>query len=284
MASAPDVPPAAGPRPSRPRHQARVVRTERPSPSFLRLTLGGPGLAAFTPSPFADSYVKLEWPVPDGSAARRAYTVRAAGTGDDEHPELTLDVVLHGGSSGGLTGMGAPWAATAQPGDEITLLGPGGAWSPDPKAAWHLFAGDASAAPAIAAGVARLPAGAKAVVVVEAPTGDDVAHLTRDLAPADGREVTLVLPVADHGAPGAGLVAAVRAVPWRAERIDAFVHGEAGAVRLLRAYLRTERAVPREELSISGYWRLGAVDEVWRATKRAWLAEIEAAEAAAGVA
>ena len=283
MALPPDAPSTVAPRPSRPHHLGRVVRSERLSSSFVRLTLGGPGLAAFTPSAFADAYVKLEWPVADGSAARRAYTVRAAGTGDDGHPEIAVDVVLHGGSSGGLVGLGAQWAAAAQPGEEITVLGPGGAWSPDPHADWHLFAGDASAAPAIAAGVAQLPAGAQAVVVVEAPTADDVAHLTRDLVPAAGRQVTLVLPVADHGATGAALVAAVRAVPWREGRIDAFVHGEAGAVRLLRAYLRTERAVPREELSISGYWRLGAVDEVWRATKRAWLAEIEAAEAAAGV-
>ena len=50
------------------------------------------------------------------------------------------------------------------------------------------------------------------------------------------------------------------------------------------AVLRTERGVAREDLSISGYWRLGADDEGWRAGKRAWNAQIEATEAAAGLA
>jgi hypothetical protein len=33
-----------------------------------------------------------------------------------------------------------------------------------------------------------------------------------------------------------------------------------------------------DRLSISGYWRLGVDDEGWRASKRAWLADVEAAE------
>ena len=62
------------------------------------------------------------------------------------------------------------------------------------------------------------------------------------------------------------------------------MHGEAGAVRELRRHLRVERGVTRDQLSVSGYWRLGADDEGWRATKRDWLATIEQSEAAAGLA
>ena len=47
--------------------------------------------------------------------------------------------------------------------------------------------------------------------------------------------------------------------------------------------MRGERGIPREQLSVSGYWRLGADDEGWRATKRDWLATIEKAEVAAGL-
>ncbi|MFD2122489.1 hypothetical protein ACFSNO_28095 [Streptomyces cirratus] len=36
------------------------------------------------------------------------------------------------------------------------------------------------------------------------------------------------------------------------------------------------RGIPRERLSISGYWRLGQTDEAWRAIKRDWNAKIEA--------
>ena len=43
----------------------------------------------------------------------------------------------------------------------------------------------------------------------------------------------------------------------------------------LRRHLRLERGIPRERLSISGYWRLGQSDEAWRAVKREWNAQVE---------
>ncbi|MEV5447587.1 SIP domain-containing protein, partial [Streptomyces sp. NPDC052644] len=61
----------------------------------------------------------------------------------------------------------------------------------------------------------------------------------------------------------------------------AFVHGEATFVKELRRLLRVERSVPREALSISGYWRQGMDDEGWRSTKPDWNRQVEAEEAAA---
>jgi NADPH-dependent ferric siderophore reductase len=84
-------------------------------------------------------------------------------------------------------------------------------------------------------------------------------------------------------APGAALVDATLAWPWPDAPVGVFVHGEAGAVRSLRTYLRVERRVPRELLSISGYWRLGVDDEGWRAGKREWTQSIESDEQAAGL-
>jgi hypothetical protein len=66
--------------------------------------------------------------------------------------------------------------------------------------------------------------------------------------------------------------------------VHAFVHGEAGFVKELRKLLRIERGLPREQLSISGYWRYGADDEAWRAAKRQWNREVEEVESAAGLA
>jgi len=54
-------------------------------------------------------------------------------------------------------------------------------------------------------------------------------------------------------------------------------------VRELRRHLRADRGIANTQLSVSGYWRLGVTDEGWRAGKRAWLADIESAEAAAGL-
>ncbi|MDQ0424439.1 siderophore-interacting protein [Cellulomonas iranensis] len=272
-----------------------VVRTERLTPHLVRVVLGGPSLRPLTAPTCADSYVKLgfvpagvldDCPLaPDGRVdlaglrallpagvqpRQRAYTVRAW---DAAAHELTVDLVVHGDE-----GLAGPWAAAAVPADRVLVHGPGGAWDPRPGVDAHLLVGDASALPAVAVGLERLPRDAVGTAFVEVHGPDDEIALD---APA-GVTVTWL----HHGDAPAGstLPAAVRAWAWPAGRVGAFVHGEAGAVKDLRAYLRTERGVAREDLSISGYWRLGADDEGWRAGKRAWNAQIEAAEAAAGLA
>lgn len=267
---------------------ATVRRTEQISPSMVRVVLGGDELGRFTPSPSTDSYVKLvflaagfEYPRPlDLGAVRetlppeaaprlRTYTVRAF---DAERAELTLDVVVHGDE-----GLAGPWARNASVGDEVLLLGPGGGYAPDPSAAWHLLIGDESALPAIAVAAEALPSTARAHVVVE------VAHA--------GDEISLDVPPAAHVTwvhrdgrrPGEGLVAAVRQLSWPEGLPQAFVHGEAGFVRELRRWLLVDRGVPREQISISGYWRLGTDDEGWRAAKADWNRVVEDDERLAGV-
>src|SRR6478735_4307572 len=268
-----------------------VLRASHLTPSLVRVVVGGPGLAAFVPSPHADSYVKLvflpagERPLlpdgrldidtvraalPDDVAPRlRAYTVRAF---DPVALELTLDVVVHGDA-----GLAGPWAAAAAGGEEVVVQGPGGAWSPSPEVDHHLLVGDASALPAIAVALERLPADARGLALIEVGSAADELALD---APA-GVQVQWVH--ARAGAPGAALVDATVAWPWPADPVGVFVHGEAGAVRTLRTYLRVEHRVPRELLSISGYWRLGVDDEGWRAGKREWTQSIEQAEQAAGL-
>lgn len=271
---------------------AHVLRTERLTPGLVRLVIGGPGMSAFVPDPHADAYVKLMFlpagPRPRGADGRldldavratlpadvvprlRAYTVRAY---DPTTRELTLDVVVHG-----TVGLAGPWAAAAAPGDEVLVLGPGGAWSPSPAADHHLLVGDASALPAVAVALERLLATAHGWALIEVAGPADELALTR---PA-GVEVRWLH--ADHAAPGRRLVEATLALPWPGGRVGAFVHGEAGAVREIRRYLRLERGVAREDLSASGYWRTGVDDEGWRSTKREWTAQIEDAESAAGLA
>jgi len=268
-----------------------VLRAERLTPGLVRLVVGGPGLAVFTPSPHADSYVKLmflpagERPLqpdgrldieavraalPEGVAPRlRAYTVRGF---DREALELTLDLVVHGDS-----GLAGPWAAAASGGEEVVVMGPGGAWSPSDEVDHHLLVGDASALPAIAVALERLAPDARGIALIEVEGPDDELPLT---APAG---VTVQWVHARHDEPGAALVDATTAWAWPSGSVGVFVHGEAGSVRALRQYLRVERAVPRELMSISGYWRLGVDDEGWRRSKREWTESIESAEQAAGL-
>ncbi|MGW4724626.1 siderophore-interacting protein [Streptomyces sp. NPDC004291] len=260
--------------------EARVVHTERITPHMVRLVLGGAGLDGFEAGEYTDHYVKLlfapggvTYPEPfDMERIReefpreqwpttRTYTVRAW---DPERRELTIDFVVHGDE-----GLAGPWAARAEAGDTVRFLGPGGGYAPDESADWHLLAGDESALPAIAAALERLPAGARAHAFVEIA---DAAE-EQKLETAAGIDVTW-LHRGDRPV-GEALVEAVRALDFPAGDVHAFVHGEAGFVKDLRRHLRLDREVPRERLSISGYWRLGKSDEAWRAIKREWNDQVE---------
>jgi NADPH-dependent ferric siderophore reductase len=268
--------------------RAVVRRVDRLSGSMVRVVLGGGDLHRFQPVRQTDSYVKLIFQHPQAPfvehldlAARdqlpaeqrprlRAYTVRHW---DADRRELSLDVVLHGDR-----GLAGPWAATARPGDLIHLTGPGGGYAPDPQAAWHLLAGDPSALPAIAVAADQLPPDVPAWVLVEVDGPGDEIELT---APAASR----VSWLHRAGRPvGQALTEAVTALPRPDGDGQAFVHGEAGFVRELRRLLRVSWGVPRGRLSASGYWRLGADDEGWRAGKRAWAEQVEDDERAAGLA
>ncbi|MFG3698254.1 siderophore-interacting protein [Micromonospora sp. NPDC047620] len=265
---------------------ARVLRTERPTPHLIRLVLGGEELTGLPVGEFTDHYIKIVFPVPgvdhpspmNLAAIRRdlpreqwprlrAYTVRAW---DALAGELTVDIVHHGDE-----GLAGPWAAALRPGDPVHFVGPGGAYAPSPDADWHLLVGDESALPAIAAALERLPADAPAVVFVEVA---DPAEEQRLASPGAVRLTWL------HrgGRPvGEALVAAVRDLEFPPGEVHAFVHGEATCVKELRRLLRVERGVPRDRLSISGYWRRGMDDEGWRASKPDWNRQVEAEESAA---
>ncbi|HMS76875.1 siderophore-interacting protein [Gordonia sp. (in: high G+C Gram-positive bacteria)] len=269
-----------------------VTRTERLSPHFVRLYLGGGGFDDFTPAVGADGaqdtdmYVKLIFGVPgvsypepfDLEAIResfppqqhpvlRTYTIR---TIDPVARELVIDFVVHGDE-----GIAGAWAARVQPGEVVRFLGPGSGYRPRADAPWHLLACDESGLPAVAAALEALPDDATAQVFIEVATEADQLDLT---APA-GATITWL-----HRGAGAGevsddlaganapLVAAVKAAPWLDGEPHVFIHGEAGAVmQNLRGYIRKERGVSAANASISGYWRRGRTEEgfrEWKASQR----------------
>jgi NADPH-dependent ferric siderophore reductase len=250
------------------------------TPRMVRIVLGGDDLAEFGAGEFTDHYVKLLLPpagapyaAPFDPAAvkaelprdqwprMRTYTVRDWDAGQRR---LTIDVVVHGDE-----GIAGPWAAGARPGDLVQLLGPGGAYAPDPDAAWHLMVGDASVLPAIAVSLLRVPAGVPVIVVVEVDGPDDEIALDTP-GELDLRWVRT-----------GELLGAVRALSFPDGPGHHFVHGEATAVREVRRHLLVERGVPREALSASGYWKRARNDEEWREDKAEWLRQAELDTAAA---
>jgi NADPH-dependent ferric siderophore reductase len=256
--------------PRRPRsepHRGVVQSTEWLTPHMVRVYLGGDGLQRFAAGEYTDHYVKLIFDSGQERPLVRTYTVRSW---DGERRELAIDFVVHGDE-----GVAAPWAAKAQPGDEILFSGPGGGYAPDPDADWHLLAGDESALPAIAAALESLPAGATATVFIEVPDVPDQQPIE------SAAEVDVVWLFREDRKVGALLVDQVKAAAFPPGRGQFFVHGEATFVKELRAHLRVDRGIDRTQQSISGYWRLGLNEDGWQSSKRDWNAAAEQEEAKA---
>ncbi|WP_069385345.1 siderophore-interacting protein [Cellulosimicrobium cellulans] len=268
------------PRRVRPQIVLEVLETSWIAPHMVRVVAGGPGFAAFTTNPCTDKYVKIffakpelgleppydvaalrETLAPEDLPVTRTYTVRYV---DEAAQRLAIDFVVHGDE-----GLAGPWAASARPGDRLVFAGPGGMYTPDPTADWHLLAGDDAALPAIAAALEAMPRDAVGAAVIEVGGGEDVQQLD---APA-GVEVTWLF----RGDAPAGtttlLPDAVRALPWREGRVCVFAHGEREAMKALRRVFAS-RAVPREDLSLSGYWAYGRAEDRFQAEKREPIGQI----------
>lgn len=242
---------------------------------MVRIVAGGEGFATYVNNSFVDRYVKIVFPQPGVHYARpldlwtiretmpreqwpftRTYTVRWV---DTEAQELAIDFVIHGDE-----GLAGPWATAAKPGDTFTFTGPGGAYNPAPEADWYLFAGDEAALPAIAAAIESLPAEATGLAFIEVDSDADVQPLG---SPA-GVQVTWLRR---NGSPvGAGdiLVSAVADAEWPAGRVDVFAHGERGYMKGLRDVFFVQRGLERSQVSLSGYWARGRVEDDFQAEKK----------------
>lgn len=285
----------------RPVHTFEIARTEQLTPQMVRVVLGqggwGTGFETFTPSEFTDSYVKILYfgedvdtgtlPQPltldsfdmlpaDRRPVIRTMTVRRA---DPAAGEVSIDVVVHGEH-----GVAGPWAAAAQPGQPVYLMGPGGAYAPDPAADWHLLAGDESALPAIATALEAMPADATGKVFIEIAGPEHETELT--VPPSvqlnwiyRGGRADLVGQ--DRAGDHAPLVEAVTTTLWLPGQVQAFIHGEAQAVmHNLRPYVCKQRGVEAKWSSISGYWRRGRTEETFRQWKKELARSEQDAEAA----
>lgn len=278
----------------RPVHTFQVISSEQLTPHMIRLVLGGSGFDTFKPVEFTDSYVKfvivrddvdvsaLPTPLTLDSFSElpeehrptvRTYTIRNV---DPDRREITVDFVVHGEH-----GIAGPWAASVQPGDPAYLMGPSGAYAPDPDADWHLLAGDEAGLPALSAALEALPPNAIGRAFIEVSGPDDEVALS---AP-EGVEIRWIhrggradLVPEEQAGDNAPLITAVTESAWLPGQAQVFIHGEAQAVmHNLRPYIRKVRGVDAKWASISGYWRRGRTEE----TFRQWKAELAKAEAQA---
>ncbi|WP_454697689.1 siderophore-interacting protein [Arthrobacter humicola] len=268
-------------RKSRPQTNLTVLRREELSPHMVRIVAGGEGFSSYVNNDYVDRYVKIAFPQPgveyplplDLWAIResmpreqwphtRTYTVRWV---DEAARELAIDFVIHGDE-----GLAGPWAANARPGDSLVLTGPGGGYNPDPAADWHLFVGDEAALPAIAAAIESLPPQARGLAFLEVDSDAEIQPIT---APAGLRIQWLPRNGTPAGASGL-LVSAVREAEWPEGTVQVFAHGERGYMKSLREVFFRERGLERAQVSLSGYWAAGRVEDDFQAEKKLPIGQI----------
>ncbi|MBT2547550.1 siderophore-interacting protein [Arthrobacter sp. ISL-65] len=260
---------------SRPQVTLTVLRREQLSAHMVRIVAGGPGFADYVNNDFVDRYVKIVFPQPgvdypqplDLWAVRetmprelwphtRTYTVRWV---DVAAGELAIDFVVHGDE-----GLAGPWADAAEPGDSLIFTGPGGGYNPDPAADWYLLAADEAALPAVAAVIESLPAHARGLAFLEVGSDADV----QEIASPAGLELVWLQRGGVPAGEGDRLVEAVRNAAWPDGRVNVFAHGERGYMKGLREVLFRERGLDRSQVSLSGYWARGRVEDDFQAEKK----------------
>ncbi|MFJ4348054.1 siderophore-interacting protein [Pseudomonas sp. NPDC089401] len=215
----------------------------------------------------------------------RTYTIRALRR---EALEVDVDFVLHG-----VNGPASAWATQAQVGDRLQMVAPnlahggdtgGYEWKPPRDVRSVLLVGDETALPAIAGILEQLADTQPELAVevfIEVPLEADclaLRHspatrlhwLPRNLLHSDQGQGMLhaVRELASlpqgHAAPGVRLekVDIEKRILWEkassaSSAFHAWVAGESATVMEIRRHLIKERGLPRECLTLMGYWRAG---------------------------
>ena len=209
------------------------------TPHMRRIQLTGPVLEAFDYLPGQD--LALGVVRDEGRMLRRRYTIRRFDRG---RRLIDLEFVMHG------DGPGIRWAQAARRGLSIEAIGPRGKIGLVPHAAWHLFAGDATALPGAFAMIEALPAGMRASAYLQVRD-----HGERQPFSGNANKTVTWRYESAHEAPD-GLVAAVSAAGLSPDGGHAYLAGEVELVKDLRAALLA-RGWTAEQVSAKAYWNRG---------------------------
>jgi NADPH-dependent ferric siderophore reductase len=212
------------------------------APEFADLGIEEPGeiITLGWPEPGEELVLpELGWRFPPGKREQhwRNYTVRRH---RPDRAEIDVDFFLHGDH-----GRASAWAGRARAGDRVGFAGPRTHWRDNGGADWSLLVADETGVPALLAILETLPAGHRAVALVEV---------------ADERERQPVQTEADAEVSWlvrgrTALVDAVREreLPWGRGRV--WGGGESLAMRAVRDELGRRPAVAAQH--VLGYWRRG---------------------------
>ncbi|MVO89529.1 siderophore-interacting protein [Streptomyces sp. p1417] len=258
---------------------AEVLRTERLTPSMVRVAFGGSGMArmasggrdqrfkVFLPQPgqsapvmpdteSADWYAAWRSLDPGVRGIMRTYTIRELRR---DPTELIVDFAVHPpapDAPASTEGPASRWARTARPGTRVGVLAPveeeNAAYDfrPPEDTDWILLTGDESALPAVAGILEALPPSARVLAWLEL---HDPADRQQLLTKAEADIVWLT---------GEGTTTdAIRTARLPTGTPYAWIAGESATVRAVRRHLVSDRGFDRKRVKFTGYWRKGATED-----------------------
>lgn len=254
-----------------PRRRVRLLTVKsahRITPNMIRVTFAGPELSGIDPG-CAGAHCKIMLPAAGQTRAdfaaqledgprpiTRTYTVRHF---RETGPEMDIDFVAHGDE-----GPASSWAISAVPGSYCGFAGPGNIKLTAYYADWFLVAADMSALPVAAATLEAMPRNARGVAVIEVQSEAD----RQEIAAPEGVEIHWLVQPNPHVRSDVQ-PDLIKSLPWPTGIIQTCIAGESGVIRSLRAFLHNEKGLPKEDTYISGYWKIGLIEDEHQKMKRA---------------
>tara|TARA_B100000886_G_scaffold306625_1_gene239095 strand:- start:8 stop:916 length:909 start_codon:yes stop_codon:yes gene_type:complete len=254
-------------------HLITVKKVKRITPNMLRVTFYCPSLEEMDSSR-QGAHCKILLPKPktslkdfkeiisikpkdlriDERPARRTYTVRFF---RKESMEMDIDFVDHGDE-----GPASSWARNAKQGSYVGLLGPAFPKIRDFYADWYLVAADMSALPVAAATIEAMPINAKGVAVFEITSESD----KQDIKAPPGIKFFWINHPNAHS-PSIAQLSFIKELEWKTGIVQTCIAGESGLIKQLRNYLIKEKFLPNQDTYISGYWKIGLIEDehqIWK--------------------
>jgi NADPH-dependent ferric siderophore reductase len=226
-----------------------VIEVDQVGTSARRVRLAGPALTdlAWTPGQHIRLHVQSmfsarTW-LGNPKDALRTYTVWDR---DPEAGTISLRMHDHGGD-----GPGVRWARAVVPGQSATVVAPYGDFVLR-TAPYHVFAGDDTAAAAIAAMTRALQGQEPTYGVLETTSADDEVGLARS-----GGGIERVGRPGPSSSPSPALLDAFRDLELPDTPGAAYLAGEARTCQALRDHLVRDRGWPRAAVKVKPFWAPG---------------------------
>ncbi|XPF93229.1 siderophore-interacting protein [Colwellia sp. RE-S-Sl-9] len=221
------------------------------SPHMKRIVLTGDDLSDF-PEKKEGGHVKAIFPNPASSDQKpklgmyfgfkkwmRSYTIRSF---DKKNLELTIDFAVNDHE-----GLASNWALQAKVGDYLGIAGPGEPKHTDLVIDNHLFLGDITALPAIAATIEKLSDTASGHAYIQVPNKEDI----QSLKTPEGIEVHwLVTPnkLTDD------FLSSLESRGNNLNNTAIFIAAEASVTKQLKGHLNDNCDYDKSKLYASAYW------------------------------